>query len=136
MNNEVIDAILELETLGYSLKVEGNTINYIYQGTKPDAAVVRPLLRVISKNREVAIEWLRDDAEASRMDCLFDAADRAEAAARKAELEGELLLANSHWKRFARFFAAAAEMAGGTEPFIPWDEWIKSLDDYIPLRIV
>jgi hypothetical protein len=133
MKTEVIDAILELETLGYSFKLEGNAISYTHNGTGPDSAVVYPLMSMIKKNRQDAIEWLRDDADAFRMDCLINAADRAKAEARKAEFEGKLHLAHSHWRRFARFFATAASMAGATEPFIPWDEWVSSFDDEIVL---
>jgi hypothetical protein len=85
-------------------------------------------MSMIKNNRQDAIEWLRDDAEAFRMDCLFLAAERAEVAARQAEIANDRVLARFHWKRFARFFAPAIVMAGGTEPFIPWDEWIRSFD--------
>ena len=133
MKTEVIDAVLELETLGYSFKVEGNTIDYTHNGTALDSVVVYPLMSMIKNNRQDAIEWLRDDAEAFRMDCLFLAAERAEVAARQAEIANDRVLARFHWKRFARFFAPAIVMAGGTEPFIPWDEWIRSFDDEVVL---
>jgi len=129
MKIEVIDAILELETLGYSFTLEGDSINFTHQGTKPGPAIVRPLLHTIKENRDDALEWLRDDAEAFRMDCHFLAAERAEVAARQAEIANDRVIKQFHWKRFARFFAAAAVMAGATEPFIPWDEWIRSFDD-------
>ena len=133
MKTEVIDAVLELETLGYSFTLEADSINFTHQGIKPGSAIVRPLLRMIQENRDDALEWLRDDAEAFRMDCLFNAADRAEIAARQAEIANDRVLARFHWKRFARFFAPAIVMAGGTEPFIPWDEWIRSFDDEVVL---
>ena len=135
MKVQAIDAILELETLGYSFTLEEDTIHSSHKGNKPDPAIVRPLLRTIKENRNDALEWLREYAEAFRMDCLFNAADRAEAAAREAEIAGDYRLARHHWKRFARFFAAGAEAAGATEPLIPWKEWIESMDDHIPLRI-
>jgi hypothetical protein len=89
MKTSVIDAILELETLGYSFTLEAESINFTHQGTKPDPAIVRPLLHTIKENRDDALEWLRDDADAFRMDCLFNAADRAEVAARQAEIAND-----------------------------------------------
>ena len=75
MKTEVIDAVLELETLGYRFTLNGDSIKFTHQGIRPDPAIVRPLLRTIKENRVDALEWLREDAEAFRMDCLFFAAD-------------------------------------------------------------
>lgn len=134
MKTEVIDTILELETLGYSFDMDGDRLRYRCCGLRPEAKTVQPLLDTIKSNPEDAKTWLHEYADAFRVNFLFNASDRAFDAARQAENTGDFALANFHWNRFARFFAAGAEMAGVTNPFIPWPDWIKSFDDYASKR--
>ena len=130
MKIDVIDAILELETLGYHFTLDEGRLRYSCQGARPDAKIVRPLHAMIKTNRNDVISWIKEYADAIRVDCLFIAADQAETMARQAEKANDLALAHHHWKRFARFFAAGAEASGADTPTIPWPEWIASFDDY------
>ena len=79
----IIDAILELELLGYRFTLEGANIVYSITGNKPAASVVHPLLETIKGNKDEAVGYLRDREEA------IDLASHLYAQAEKAEKMGD-----------------------------------------------
>jgi hypothetical protein len=122
--------IIILEGLhGYQFKMDGNVIHYTHEGERPDPSQVRPLLEAIKAKREEAIRFLqtRNESFDSAL-YLLEAAEKAQESAKRAESVGNLDLARQEWKRFARLFAAGAEMAGADDPYIPWPEFVRGFD--------
>jgi hypothetical protein len=75
----IIDAILELESLGYRFTLEGANIVYSATGNKPAASVVHPLLETIKGNKDEAVGYLIDREEAiDLVSHLFAQAEKAE----------------------------------------------------------
>lgn len=57
-----MNAIARLESLGFSVSLEGDRIRYIHQGELPDLATVRALLVELKQHKAEAIHFLRERA--------------------------------------------------------------------------
>lgn len=128
--NNVAIAILELELLGYRFTLEENKIRFICEGNRPALPLVQPYLDTIRANREHAVTYLRNRAQPFDLAAyLLEASDKIAQLARAAEAKGDLKLARSEWKRYARFCSAYTEVVGiepngdGT-----WQDWIETCE--------
>ena len=56
-----MNAILQLENLGYSFTLKGDRIRYNHNGTASDPTLVRPLLDELRQRKDEAIQFLQSD---------------------------------------------------------------------------
>lgn len=57
-------AILELQQLGYTFTLDGDSIRYRHRGQPPDPQQVRPLLEYLQRHRAEALCFLRQQPTA------------------------------------------------------------------------
>jgi hypothetical protein len=55
-----VKAILELEHLGFTFTLEGESIHYTHDGHRPDPEFVRPLLDYLKRHRDEAVCFLQE----------------------------------------------------------------------------
>jgi hypothetical protein len=131
IGDESMREILLLEEQhGYRFVLEGDGIHF--RCTKDGIVIdqIKPLIDAVRANREEAVRFLQKrTGPLCIAELLYEAAEKAEKSARRYESIGKLEMARAEWKRFARLMAASLQEAGVSDPFIPWDEWIRSFDE-------
>jgi hypothetical protein len=57
-----MEAISELERLGYQFILNGSAVYYVHKGDKPDPREVQPLLDSLRRHRAATVSFLRERA--------------------------------------------------------------------------
>ena len=57
-----MEAIMELERLGYQFILNGSAVYYVHKGDKPDPQKVQPLLDNLRRHRAATVSFLRERA--------------------------------------------------------------------------
>lgn len=130
IENLIASVIEDLKDMGYVFNLEGEVLHYSCANENPDLGLIRSRLKTLRSNRAVSIELIRRQMETMHFaEKFLLASDKAAESAQLAEEKGELERARFEWRRFARLFAACAEVTD-TEPSdgVPWKDWVKDHD--------
>ena len=73
-----MNAILELERLGYRFILNGSAVYYVHKGAKPEPQRVRPLLDDLRRHRAATLSFLQERAVREAHDKALVEAEAAE----------------------------------------------------------